>query len=943
MDNKSGSYSTITLSLKENQTIAYAKIKDICNQYETSLEVGLQKQQIANLQIRYGKNILHDEHSLSLIRLFIHQFESSVVILLLIASVISFWNHEIHDGIAILAAVVINAIIGFATELKSKISLETLRKLSGPTANVLRDGQEVQISVEELVPGDIVRLEQGSRVPADLRLLEVSQLAVDESALTGESVSVYKSSEMIEGEDRHSTLVFQGTYITEGRANGLVYATGENTQIGQLGKLVSKTKSVETPLERQLDKVGTYLSLLIVVICVLLAIVGIFHQEEPMMMIRVSIALAIAAIPEGLPLVATLALAIGTQGMARHKTIVKKLSAVETLGSTTVICTDKTGTLTENKMLVTDIICGDRHLTVSGQGYEPEGSFWENGSAIDPSCDLLIAELLKAGCLCNNARIETHGDEVGWHSHGDPTEGALVTLSEKAGLTSTQLNEKYPRLYEMPFDLHRKRMSTLHNNLSKRLTENSSSTPTSLRLYVKGSPESILACCSKLLTVTGNLELEEEARKKILTQNNELAAKGLRVLGIAKKDIDQGEIFEQFSLGQLSQFPSTENIESELTFLGLVAMQDSPKANVKEAISYCKEAGINVIMLTGDQKATAAAIAKELNIYDLEAEPTTLQHTILGSEIENSSQEDFIRLLHRTKVIARVTPEVKLKVVRGLQKSGQVVAMTGDGINDAPALKQADIGVGMGKGGSDLAIAVADMVITDDNFSTIVKAIEQGRVIYANIKRALGYLLTASLSSVLTIALAILFDASLPLLPLQLLWLNLIMHVFPGLGLVMQDADRSVMNDKPRDPNEPIMSFASQMQIYSRSLLVAISVLFCLNIFNYICLQNGITVDQISFSSIGFFAIGFSLLLHAWSWRSLGSGAASHVFHKINSKMYLAMGASYLCLFVALYFPPLSNILKTRPLSPDELLMTIAVTTVIWLPTLLPIKSFTKA
>lgn len=867
--------------------------EDVVRKLKTHATQGLSFDEAAVRLARVGLNEVAHDPGKSALSILVHQFLSSVVVLLLVAAGISFLTGEHLQAAGILAAVAINAIVGFATEYKAKISLEALREISAPTARVRRDGRDCSIPARELVPGDVVLVEAGNRMPADIRFLECASLTVDESILNGESAPVYKSAELVASEDHSSTLGFHGTYTLKGRARGVVVETGAKTRLGHLQCLLSSTEAGQTPLERRLETLGTHMSVLCVVICVALTLVGIFHQQNIWHMLETSIALAVAAIPEGLPVVATLALALGTQRMVKLGVLIRELSAVETLGCTTVVCSDKTGTLTENQMIVTDIVLSGHHIQVTGQGYTPEGEFNEAGRGLEAKSSLTLVRLLEAVSLCNDARLEKDREGEVWQAHGDPTEGALLALAIKAGLKQSELSERYPRVDERPFDLTRKLMTTIHSTADGDGIA-----------FVKGSPEVILQASSRIQKDGELAELTEEEKTLLLDENMKLAEGGLRVLGAAMKR----------SKGQLTPaFIST--VEEELDFLGLVAMRDLPRTGVKEALKKCHRAGIQVIMLTGDQPATARSIARDLNIVEKDSPESAV---ILGADMEQMSDKQTEEACQRARVMARVTPQMKLRIVRALQQKGEVVAMTGDGVNDAPALRQSNIGVAMGLCGTDLAREASNMVITDDNFSTIVTAIEQGRIIYENIKRAICYLLTATIASLITISLAILVNDPLPLTPLQLLWLNLIMHVFPALGIVMQQAASDLMKQAPRDPAENILGLREYLEIFGRGIIVSLSVL------TVIQLLPILNMTATSITSICFTTISLALLYQAWAWLGLGQkdGVRPNIYMHVN------MVVSYGLIFLALYVPPFSTALQTKPLTGEEWALALGSATV---------------
>lgn len=873
-----------SFSKTEEQRLARLQPQELLSLLDTDLGSGLSTQIALARQKEFGVNELEDRQKQTWLGILANQFTSSVVVLLLVAAGVSFVCHEVLQAWGILIAVLINAGVGFYMEMRAKTSLEALAKLSGGTVRLRRDGKEVELAVRELVPGDVVILEQGCRIPADLRFVESASLSVDESAMSGESVPVWKTEDWSELEHEYSTLGFQGTVVLGGRAIGIVVATGVRTKLGQLGKLVAATTSGETPLRRRLESLGRQLSVLTVVVSVVVTVIGIWQKQNAWVMVQTGIALAVAAVPEGLPVLATLALAIGTQRMVKARALLRSLAAVETLGCTSVICTDKTGTLTENQMTVTEVVCGRRCIKVSGSGYEPAGEFREEEKLVAVEQDKDLLELLRTAALCNDASVEPSDD--GWQALGDPTEAALITAAGKAGMRKETLVKAFPRIGEFPFELKRKRMMTIHEGVGGRLFA-----------CIKGSPE-VLLTLSKTWSTAGPQPLEQSDRQWLAEQNERLAKQGLRVLAIAVKELaDRPVCFEQ------------DLIEQDMTLLGFVGMCDCPKQGVKEAIARCHDAGIKVIMVTGDQKATARSIAEELDILALNAPEKAV---LSGEELEKLSQDELIRTLQEVSVIARVTPEMKLLVVRSLQAQGLVVAMTGDGVNDAPALKQANIGVAMGKRGTDLARDVSEMIITDDNFASIVKAIEQGRVIYRNIQRAVGYLLTASITAVSTIAFGVVFNTGLPLTPLQLLWLNLIMHIFPGLGLVLQKAEAGIMTQAPRGASEDLLGKHEQVQIWLRSIIVSLAVIGILQV------HAKLSGDAPCVTTVGLTGISIALLFQAWSWLDVNARKRTALI-QVNWPMAVNMGVAYALLLSALYVPGIRQLLGTFPLTAEQI------------------------
>ncbi|MBP6745619.1 cation-translocating P-type ATPase [bacterium] len=859
----------------------------------TDKNTGLSQEQAEQRLKADGPNELSKGAAINPWSLLFDQFKSSVVILLLVATIISFAMKEYLQTAGILVALVINAVIGFLTEYRAKVSLNSLAKLAGATARVRRGGGDIELPVTELVYGDIVILEAGNRAPADLSILESAAFSLDQSQLTGESVPVWKSAE---AEDLEERLVYQGSSVLGGRAICVVVATGAKTKMGKLGLILQEVISGETPLTKSLDTLGQQLSLLVIVLCVVFALIGILKNTSIERMLETSIALAVAAIPEGLPVIATLALAAGIRRMVRSKALVRRLAAVETLGCTTVICTDKTGTLTENKMMVTDIVLDGLELKISGHGYEPVGELTSNGQVckIDDLTNR-VNEFLIAIAACNDAKLEhkpSNESEELWLVHGDPTEGALITAAMKLGLKHEEILEQFPRVAEVPFDLERKRMSTVHEHPER----------DDHVLFLKGSPGVVLDLCTNLRTASGDIALIDEMRSWFRTKNQELAKRGLRVLAVASRYVE--------SIPHKDQL---ETLEEKMVLLGLVAMSDRPKENVQAAIETCQKAGIRLVMLTGDQLETAKSIAKELGIFTPQ---NSDQQILIGSDLQKLTDEQFKETLKQVSVLARVTPEMKLDIVKRLQGAGHIVAMTGDGVNDAPALRQSNIGIAMGETGTDLAREASDLVITDDNFATIVKAVQQGRITYANISRAVGYLLTASLTSVVAIMLGLLANTGLFLEPLQLLYLNLIMHVFPGLGIVLQRGSSEVMKQQPRKQTEQLMDRYEQIQIITRSALLGSFILAAV-------LYNQTYLDQSNAATVALAALSLALIMQSWSWLSVRGYATDIAWYK-NGPMLVSTAINLALLAAALYLPPLQSVLNTASLSSAQLWLVIS-------------------
>ncbi len=754
-------------------------IDEIYKILDTS-EKGLSSSEAKARLDKYGYNVIQSKKKISPLVLFFQQFNDPVVWVLMAAALISALLGEIVDFWVILAILIANSIIGFVQEYNAEKAIEALKKLASLKAVVIRDGEQQEIDAKELVPGDLVLLSAGEKVPADARLVSLNNLQVQEAALTGESVPVEKEiayyNKKLEIGDRKN-MVFSGTVITGGKASAIVVRTGMDSEIGKIAKLIESTENELTPLQKKLEKLGKFLTILTLGICAVIFLVLYMRQGHVLDALITAVSLAVAAIPEGLPAVVTISLALGVQRMIKKNALIRKLPSVETLGSTTVICTDKTGTLTRNEMTVKKIYIDNKVIDVSGSGYEPEGTFSEHPEDLDL--------LLKIGMLNNSAKLEKA--KSGYKIIGDPTEGALIVAGEKSGFRHTALIEEYPIVDEILFDSSRKRMTTVHKAGKKRLA------------YVKGAPDVILGLCSRII-INGKIrKLTKEDKKNILSANEMFAENALRVLGFAYKELAKGE--------------KKQDYEKDLVFVGLQGMIDPPREEAKEAILKCKTAGIKVVMITGDYKGTAVAIAKELGIEGKALSGAELDKIKLDKEVDNIG------------VYARVNPEHKMRIVEALKKKGHIVAMTGDGVNDAPALKAADIGISMGITGTDVAKEASDMILTDDNFASIVNAVEEGRGIFDNIKKFIQYLLSSNLGEILVIFAATLLSLPLPLIPTQILWMNLLTDGLPAVALGLDPGAKDIMKRKPRKTDEGILTRAFGIKVFYTGFLIAFATL----------------------------------------------------------------------------------------------------------------------
>ena len=845
------------------------------NKLSVETNRGLSASTVKKRQEKYGPNRLQKQKHRSTWQIFIDQFKSPIIGLLAIASVLSFSFQDWVEGVAIIVAILLNTVIGFFTEQKAASSMESLQKLSHTKANVRREGKVQEINAEDLVPGDIVVLESGGVVPADVRILEASKLQADESALTGESVPVTKTTEPLEGDlplAERKNMLFKGTAITRGSGEGVVIATGMSTELGHISSMTAEAEEEVTPLEQRLDKLGQNLIWVTLVVAALVAGAGLIGGKELFLMIQTAIALAVAAVPEGLPIVATVALARGMWRMAKRNALINRLSAVETLGATNIICTDKTGTLTENRMSVAQIALDSGIVKVSGEALELEGEFTRDEESINPQENDGLRSLLEVGVLCNKASLPQFNEEKDKPT-GDPMEVALLVAGAKGDLRRQDLLETHPEVRDVPFDSDTKMMATVHEDED------------GYRFAVKGAPEAILDVCTQQLTSEGVEDLSEDDKNTWRERCDQLAKEGLRILAFASKNQDNSE---------------AEPYEN-LTLLGVVGLLDPPREQVKKSLKACHDAGIRVIMVTGDQPVTARNIGLAVGLTS-EQEAEARRGEELQS-LDNMSKQQK-QQLQQVPIFARVSPEQKLNLVTLHQQYNAIVAMTGDGVNDAPALKKADIGIAMGKRGTQVAQEAADMVLQDDAFSSIVAAVEQGRAIFGNIRKFTVYLLSGNMGQIIAVAAASLAGAPLPLLPLQILFLNAINDVFPALALGVGEGSPNLMKQKPRDRSEPILPRNHWMAIVLYGVIISLTVL---GVF-WLCL-NRLEMKEDRAVTISFLTLAFSRLWHVFNMRDSNSG---WLRNEVTTNRYVWL-ALLLCtglLLTAVYFSPLANVLK---------------------------------
>jgi Ca2+-transporting ATPase len=774
--------------------------EDVAEQLRTHPETGLTTSEAARRLAEHGPNELPEKPPTPFWRRVVDQLRDFVVLLLLAAAVVSFALGDTAEAAAIMAIVVLNAVIGVVQEGRAEASLAALKKLAAPEARAIRDGQRLGVPARELVPGDVVLLEAGNYVPADMRLIESVNLRVEEAALTGESLPAEKRAALVLEPgaslgDRKNT-AFSGTLVAYGRGAGIVTATGLNTQIGLIAQMLSAVEQEETPLQKRLDGLGRQLSIAALVVVVIVFMVGILRGADWLEEFIIAVSLAIAAVPEGLPAVVTITLALGMREMVRRHALIRRLASVETLGSASVICSDKTGTLTQNAMTATRVWLAGETFEITGDGYQPTGRYLHQGDHLDFSKHPAVLTALWAAALANDARLEPSGEESGqatWRMVGDPTEGALVVAAGKAGIWRDTLEPAFPRVAENPFDSARKTMSTVHavkTPLPEYSPFNPPKAPPPFTLCVKGAPDVVLARCTHYQALDDELRpLTAAMREQISEANGQFASEALRVLAVAYRP-----------LPALPEPITADGVERDLVFLGLIGMIDPPRAEVRPALEQARQAGIRTVMITGDYPDTAKAIAQNIGLLRPGGK------VLPGAALDRMNDAQLAAAVQEADVFARVSPEHKVKIVDALQRGGAVVAMTGDGVNDAPAVKRADIGVAMGITGTDVAKGAADMVLTDDNYASIVAAVEQGRIIYANIRKFVFFLLSSNVAEIMIIFLATLAGLPVPLTAIQLLWLNLITDGAPALALAMEKGDPDVMRQPPRPKTEPIIN-----------------------------------------------------------------------------------------------------------------------------------------
>ena len=839
----------------------YKKSKnEILQELDVDEKNGLSSTEALRRLEKYGKNKLETKKKKTLFKQFLSQLKDVMIYILIIAAIISAFLGEISDALIIRLVIIINAVIGVIQESKAEKALDALKELSTPKALVKRDGSLKEILSEDIVPGDIVIIDAGRYIPGDLRLIDTANLKIEESAFTGESVPSEKDASFLPDKEipigDQNNMAFMSTLATYGRGVGVIVGTGMNTEIGKIAKMIEQEENDETPLQKKLSELGKILGFLAVGICILIFIISFFQGRDLLEMFLTSISLAVAAIPEGLPAIVAIVLALGVQRMVKKNAIIRKLPAVETLGSVSIICSDKTGTLTQNKMTVTTVYTNDSYIK------ESEFNLNDNESKLLVDCMV----------LCNDATYSEKSQT------GDPTEIALLEYPFKLNILKEKLEKEFKRIDEIPFDSDRKLMTTVNLVDDKKA-----------RVFTKGALDSILSICNKISINGKLLDFTKEYKAKVLENSNIMSDKALRVLAFAYKDISKENIV-------------LDSLEKDLVFIGMVGMIDPPRLEVKDSIKLCKSAGITPVMITGDHKNTAFAIANELGIAE------DISQAITGHEIDKFKEEEFNEKIINYRVFARVSPEHKVKIVKAFKSHGNIVSMTGDGVNDAPSLKAADIGVAMGITGTDVSKGASDMILTDDNFSTIVSAVEEGRKIYLNIKKSIVFLLSCNLGEILTLFTAILLNWNSPLQPIHILWVNLITDSFPALALGVDKTKEDVMNNPPRNPKESIFIKSDKIQLIINGVLIGGITLFAFKLGERLYADSLIHAQTMAFVvlSVSQLFLSLSLRSNTKSAFSLGIFSNKYLVYSILLGIFLQV------IIISISF--IANIFKVTPL-----------------------------
>lgn len=871
-------------------------VQEVLESVHTNAESGLSEEEALRRVKRDGFNEMKEAERPSSFILFMNQFKDFMVLVLLVATLISALLGEYIDAIAIIAIVLLNGVLGFIQERRAEKSLEALKELSAPFASVLRNGEWTKIPSKQLVAGDIVKFTSGDRIGADMRIIDAKGLEVEESALTGESVPVIKTVAPIMDDDvgigDKTNMVFMGTLVSRGSGIGVVVHTGMKTAMGQIANLLQSQEAMITPLQRKLEQLGKILIAVALMLTVLVVLIGIIQGHDMYKMFLAGVSLAVAAIPEGLPAIVTVALSLGVQRMIKKKSIVRKLPAVETLGCASVICSDKTGTMTQNKMTVTHIWVGGKMWGVTGTGYTPIGEFLDGERSVNPNENKSLKQILSFSMLASQAEIR---EKDGMHIlDGDPTEGALMVAGMKAGLQKQVLQRQFEFMKEFPFDSTRKMMSVIVKDIKG-----------NQYVIAKGAPDVLLSNCQHVLWGERKEDLTNQKQTVIQSTIDQLANKALRTIAIAYKPLPKG------NGAQCTQFEA----ERDLTLIGITGMIDPPRSEVKQAVEDCKQAGIKTVMITGDHVMTAKAIARELNILPRNGK------VLDGQALSNMSMEELESIIDDVYVFARVSPEHKLKIVKAFQSRGHVVAMTGDGVNDAPAIKASDIGISMGITGTDVAKEASSLILVDDNFATIQAAIKEGRNIYENIRKFIRYLLASNVGEILVMLFAMILALPLPLVPVQILWVNLVTDGLPAMALGLDPAEGNVMKRSPRHPKEGIFARGLGWKILSRGFLIGTMTLLTFMIIYARDPENLVYAQTAAFSTLV-----LAQLILVFDCRSEKSIFERNPFS--NPYLIVAVISSLLLMLVVIYYPPLQPIFHTVPIEKHDWLLIAALSSV---------------
>jgi Ca2+-transporting ATPase len=871
----------------------FAEADAVAQKLDTDIESGLPTEEIPARQQKYGPNQLQEKKGRSPIALFLDQFKDFMIWVLIGAALVSGFLSEWVDAIAIICIVILNAVLGFVQEYRAEKSLAALKKLSSPNTKVIRNGRHLVVPSSEIVPGDLVEMEAGDYVPADSRVVYATgNTSTHEASLTGESTPVTKSASRLEKEDTaladRTNMLYMGTSVVSGKTRAIVTGTGMNTELGKIAGMIQEIEDTTTPLQDKLKEFGKIILFIVFALVAIIFLIGYFRGEEIVGLFLSAVSLAVAAIPEGLPAVVTIALALGVQRMVKRNCIIRKLPSVETLGSTSVICSDKTGTLTKNEMTVQSVFHAGEFYDISGIGYNPTGEFTHGKKKIDPMINPGLQKLIYGCVLCNGAQLVKDGQV--FRIVGDPTEGALLTMAGKAGSDKKSLENQFPFVEEIPFDSDRKQMSIIRKDGDRYIA------------YVKGAPDILLGNCIKAEEDGKVSELNPEKRNEIMKANADLADKAMRVLGVAYREFDD-----------MPQDLDALHIERDLTFLGLIAMIDPPRPEVKIAMKECRTAGIKSVMITGDHKNTAVAIARDLGFY----QDDSLAFT--GDELDKMPENEFRNHVDKTVVYARVSPEHKMRIVKAWQDKGHVVAMTGDGVNDAPAVKEANIGVAMGITGTDVTKEVSEMVITDDNFASIVAAVEEGRGIYSNIRKFIHYLLSCNVGEILVMFVASVIGLPIPLLPIHILWINLVTDGLPALALGVDPTDKDVMKRKPRPKDESVLTKKMGGNIMIQGVFIAFCALLAFSLVYFVeheSLERARTAC--------FIVLACSQLFHSFNCRS-NTRSIFKLGIMSNPQLVYAALISFALQMAVVYVPFLQSVFKTIPLGWFDWVMVILI------------------